>query len=82
MAQTWQISSRGTKMGVNADRKQYARLQRVFRQVHSVSHFHNENWTPILIGDGQWNAFVNGGIMFCALGTDERYCRTMPKLPQ
>ena len=56
-----EISSRGTKMGVNADRKQYARLQRVFRQVHSVSHFHNENWTPILIGDGQWNAFVNGG---------------------
>lgn len=40
---------------------QYARMQRIFERVHSVSHLRDEDWTAVLTSSPQFNAFVTGG---------------------
>ncbi len=48
---------------VNAqvDRRMYARLTRIFNNVHMVSHYAHENWEVLLLPDDNFNAFVTGG---------------------
>ena len=39
----------------------YARLVRVFKPIHQVSHLRDENWQAILIDRDSFNAFTTGG---------------------
>lgn len=42
----------------------YARIQRIFSRVHTVSHYREEQWTPVLIPIDEFNAFTTGGTYF------------------
>lgn len=55
------IGQFGGRINKNVDAKAYARLEAVFRKIHSVSHYRSEKWTPVLVPDPSFNAFVTGG---------------------
>jgi hypothetical protein len=42
----------------------YARIKRIFSQLHEVSHVRDEQWTPVLVEENEWNAFTTGGTYF------------------
>ncbi|MGH9957668.1 MAG: M48 family metallopeptidase [Pyrinomonadaceae bacterium] len=42
----------------------YERIKRIFFRLHQVSHVRDEQWTPVLIEDKEWNAFTTGGTYF------------------
>ena len=52
-----------SRLNYQVDSRAYSRLQRIFKRVHQVSHFANENWDAILIPEDSFNAFVTGGTM-------------------
>jgi len=41
--------------------QEYARLQRIFKAVHSVSHYRDEKWSVIMLPDSSFNAWTTGG---------------------
>lgn len=43
------------------DAQQYDRLQRIFKRIHAVSHFADEDWQLVFTPSSQFNAFVTGG---------------------
>ena len=49
------------RLNTRVDRRSYNRLLGIFRHVHSVSHFANENWRIVLLPEDGFNAFVTGG---------------------
>lgn len=53
----------------------YNRLQRVFIRIHTVSHFRDEVWKPVLIKRDSFNAFTTGGTYIVV------HTRLMEELP-
>lgn len=51
----------GKPINEQVDAAQYARLQRIFSRIHTVSHLADEQWTAYLLPDKEWNAFTAGG---------------------
>ena len=56
-----QYTNAGKPINEQVSKAQYARLQRVFSRIHSVSHLSNESWTAYLLPDDLWNAQTMGG---------------------
>lgn len=56
-----EVNKKHIKMNEDVDPAIYARLQNVFSEIHSVSHFREEEWKAILVDDDSFNAFTSGG---------------------
>lgn len=54
----------GRRINGDYDEQAYRRINRIFNQLHQVSHLGNEKWEAILIEDDEWNAFTTGGTYF------------------
>lgn len=56
-----EYASKGLPINEKIDAGLFARLQKIFKRVHSVSHMSDENWDVYLVPDDEFNAFVTGG---------------------
>jgi hypothetical protein len=55
------FTDKGMKINADLDTKAYARLQQIFKRVHTVSHMRDEQWQVVLVPVDSFNAFVTGG---------------------
>ena len=49
------------RLNAKVDQRSYSRLLNIFKRIHAVSHFANENWKVLLLPEDEFNAFVTGG---------------------
>lgn len=54
----------GKKINEEVDPATYQRIVALFTRLHAVSHMSDEQWTPVLIENDEWNAFTTGGTYF------------------
>ncbi|MFV8817142.1 M48 family metallopeptidase [Haliea sp. E17] len=54
-------NAEGIRYNETLDSRAYARLERVFNDIHSVSHLKDEEWHVLFIPGDQFNAYVTGG---------------------
>lgn len=59
-----EVRAAGKKLNEKASPIAYKRIKRIFTRLHDVSHLRDEQWTPILVENNEWNAFTNGGTYF------------------
>lgn len=56
-----QFKAKGVKINEACDPEMYWRLESVFKKIHSISHYNDEDWQVVLVDADEFNAFVNGG---------------------
>jgi len=56
-----EAKSSGIRLNEAYSPQAYQRIQRIFKQLHKVSHLSHEQWAPVLVEKDEWNAFTTGG---------------------